>query len=200
MPVEFLGMIGVKPSESNAAMHIIGGGIDLDYLCQFTKAHEDAGFDGVLVGYTSAAADGLHVAQAAAACSRPHQVPHRPPARIRRPHPRRAQVRHPRLLHRRPRLRPHHHRRTRRRAAPRRRLENPRRALPPHRRIPQHHAPHLGARRQRTRTVRLRRRVLPGRRRRTPKSRQSSPAASPSTSAAHPTSPSKSASNTPTST
>ena len=69
MPVEFLGMIGVKPSESNAAMHIIGGGVDLDYLCNFTKAHEDADFDGVLVGYTSGAADGLHVAQAAAACS-----------------------------------------------------------------------------------------------------------------------------------
>ena len=36
MPVEFLGMIGVKPSESNAAMHIIGAGIDHDYLCNFT--------------------------------------------------------------------------------------------------------------------------------------------------------------------
>ena len=69
MSVEFLGMIGVKPSESNAAMHIIGGGIDHDYLCRFTKAHEDSDFDGVLVGYTSGSADGLHVAQAAAACS-----------------------------------------------------------------------------------------------------------------------------------
>ena len=69
MPVEFLGMIGVKPSESNAAMHIIGGGIDHDYLCNFTMAHENSDFDGVLVGYTSASADGLHVAQAAAACS-----------------------------------------------------------------------------------------------------------------------------------
>ena len=69
MPIEFLGMIGVKPSEDNAAVHIIGGGISREYLCEFTRAHEEAGFDQVLVGYTSSAADGLHVAQAAADCS-----------------------------------------------------------------------------------------------------------------------------------
>ena len=69
MSVEFIGMIGVKPSEKDAAVSIIGGGVDRDYLCEFTRAHEDSGFDQVLVGYTSAAADGLHVAQAAAACS-----------------------------------------------------------------------------------------------------------------------------------
>lgn len=69
MPVEFIGMIGVKPSEENAAVHIIGGGISREYLCDFTRAHEAAGFDQVLVGYTSAAADGLHVAQAAAGCT-----------------------------------------------------------------------------------------------------------------------------------
>ena len=67
-PVDFLGMFGVKPSESNAALHIIGGGIDRDYLCDFAMAHENSDFDGVLVGYTSASADGLHVGQAAAAC------------------------------------------------------------------------------------------------------------------------------------
>ena len=80
MPVEFIGMIGVKPSEDNAAVHIIGGGISTDYLCDFTRAHEDAGFDQVLVGYTSAAADGLHVAQAAAACTRRIKflIAHRP--------------------------------------------------------------------------------------------------------------------------
>ena len=69
MPVEFIGMIGVKPSERDAATSIIGGGVDRDYLCEFTRAHEEADFDQVLVGYTSAAADGLHVAQAAAGCS-----------------------------------------------------------------------------------------------------------------------------------
>ena len=69
MPVEFIGMIGVKPSEQDAATSIIGGGVDRDYLCEFTRAHEEADFDQVLVGYTSAAADGLHVAQAAAGCS-----------------------------------------------------------------------------------------------------------------------------------
>lgn len=80
MAVEFIGMIGVKPSEDNAAVHIIGGGISTDYLCDFTRAHEEAGFDQVLVGYTSAAADGLHVAQAAAACTQRVKflIAHRP--------------------------------------------------------------------------------------------------------------------------
>ena len=32
MPIEFIGMIGVKPSEENAAVHIIGGGISREYL------------------------------------------------------------------------------------------------------------------------------------------------------------------------
>ena len=64
MPVEFLGTIGVKPSGSNTAIHIIGGGIDPDYFCRFTKAHEDSDFDGVLVDHTSAT-DGIHIAEAA---------------------------------------------------------------------------------------------------------------------------------------
>ena len=65
MPVELLGTISVKPSESSAATRIIGGGMDHDYLCQFTKAYEDSDFDRVLVGYTSAPDDGLHIAHAA---------------------------------------------------------------------------------------------------------------------------------------
>ena len=32
MPVEFLGVIGVKTSRSNAAMHIVGASIDHDSL------------------------------------------------------------------------------------------------------------------------------------------------------------------------
>ena len=51
MAFNVLGMIGVEPQEG-AAVHVIGGGIDPDYLVRFTAAHEHAGFDAVLVGYT----------------------------------------------------------------------------------------------------------------------------------------------------
>ena len=56
---------GVKPSGQKAAAHTIGGGIDGDYLRNFTKAFEDSGSERVLLGYTSVATDGLpglHVA------------------------------------------------------------------------------------------------------------------------------------------
>ena len=65
MAFNVLGMIGVAPQEG-AAVHVIGGGIDPDYLVRFTAAHEQAGFDAVLVGYTSASAEGFQVAQFAA--------------------------------------------------------------------------------------------------------------------------------------
>ena len=71
MPVDFLGVIGVKTSRSNAAMHIVGGSIDHDSPYQFSKAHEDSDFEGVLVGYISGAADRLHFAQDAARQSTP---------------------------------------------------------------------------------------------------------------------------------
>jgi len=68
VPVEFIGMIGVKPEGADgAAVHVIGGGIDSAWLCGFARAHEDAGFDKVLVGYTSTSADGFIVASYAAA-------------------------------------------------------------------------------------------------------------------------------------
>ena len=60
MPLEFIGMIGVSPeSRDGASVHVIGGGVDADYLADFARVHEDAGFDLVLVGYTSASADGF---------------------------------------------------------------------------------------------------------------------------------------------
>ena len=65
MAFNVLGMIGVAPQEG-AAVHVIGGGIDPDYLVRFTSAHEQAGFDAVLVGHTSASAEGFQVAQFAA--------------------------------------------------------------------------------------------------------------------------------------
>ena len=142
MPVEFLGMIGVKPSESNAAMHIIGGGIDHDYLCRFTRAHEDSDFDGVLVGYTSASADGLHVAQAAAACSERIKflIAHRPgfvaPTLAARKFATLDYFTGGRVsVH----IITGGHDVEQRRDGD---WKDPRRALPPHRRIPHHPAPH----------------------------------------------------------
>jgi alkanesulfonate monooxygenase len=65
--VEFIGMIGVSPEGGDSRVHVIDGSIDPDYIVDFSKSHEDAGFDMVLVGYSSGAADGLAVAQHAAA-------------------------------------------------------------------------------------------------------------------------------------
>jgi alkanesulfonate monooxygenase len=66
MPMNILGMIGVAPPGGDATVHVIGGGIDQAYLRRFAQAHEQAGFDSVLVGYTSSSAEGFQVAQYAA--------------------------------------------------------------------------------------------------------------------------------------
>ncbi len=62
MPINILGMVGVAPA-GRSTVHIIGGGIDREYLENFARTHEEAGFDAVLVGYSSAAAEGFQVAQ-----------------------------------------------------------------------------------------------------------------------------------------
>jgi alkanesulfonate monooxygenase len=65
MPVEFIGMISTKDqSETRLSA---GPVIDKDYTRRFARAHEDAGFDRVLIGYASAQPDGLQVAAYAAA-------------------------------------------------------------------------------------------------------------------------------------
>jgi alkanesulfonate monooxygenase len=66
MPVRVIGMIGVTPPAGAASVHVIKGGIAPDYLRAFAQAHEDAGFDLVLVGYTASSAEGFLVAQYAA--------------------------------------------------------------------------------------------------------------------------------------
>src|SRR6266487_1884755 len=67
MPIEFIGMIGVRPEGADgAAVHVIGGRIDPAWLRDFSRAHEQAGFDKVLVGYTATAAEGFLVASYAA--------------------------------------------------------------------------------------------------------------------------------------
>ncbi len=62
MPINVLGMIGVTPPGAST-VHIIGGGIDREFLVDFACRHEDAGFDAVLVGYTSSSAEGFQIAQ-----------------------------------------------------------------------------------------------------------------------------------------
>ena len=66
MPVRLIGMIGVAPPHG-ATVHVIKGGESRRaYLSDFALAHERAGFDMVLVGYTSSSAEGFNVAMYAA--------------------------------------------------------------------------------------------------------------------------------------
>jgi alkanesulfonate monooxygenase len=62
MPVRIIGMIGVTPPSGSATVHVIEGGLSAAYLRDFCRAHEEADFDLVLVGYTSASAEGFGVA------------------------------------------------------------------------------------------------------------------------------------------
>lgn len=78
--IEVIGMIGVKreaASAAGAALSTIGGGadpgdsipsgVDGDYIVEFSRAHEQSGFDKVLIGYASTTAEGFIVAAHAAA-------------------------------------------------------------------------------------------------------------------------------------
>ncbi|MBN8908703.1 MAG: LLM class flavin-dependent oxidoreductase [Rhodospirillales bacterium] len=71
MPIRIIGMIGVAPP-GGTALHVIGGGVSPTFLGEFAQAHENAGFDLVLVGYYSSSAEGFAVASYAA--SRPGLV------------------------------------------------------------------------------------------------------------------------------
>src|SRR5215472_6002156 len=67
MAIELVGMIGVRPEGADgAAVHVIGGEMDLHWVREFSWAHERAGFDKVLVGYTATSAEGMGVASYAA--------------------------------------------------------------------------------------------------------------------------------------
>src|SRR5262245_56434400 len=81
MPVEFIGMIGVKPEGADgAAVHVIGGAIDPAWVRDFSRAHEQADFDKVLVGYTATSAEGFLVASHAVAHTErlAYLIAHRP--------------------------------------------------------------------------------------------------------------------------
>jgi len=67
MPIKVIGMIGVARPGDAATVHVIDGGVSPAYLVEFSQAHDRAGFDLVLVGYTSTSADGWTVATHAAA-------------------------------------------------------------------------------------------------------------------------------------
>ena len=43
--VQVIGMIGVAPPADDATVHIIDGGLSADYLVEFSRAHDEAGFD-----------------------------------------------------------------------------------------------------------------------------------------------------------
>src|SRR5579862_4852374 len=66
MPARIIGMIGVAPPSGEATLHVIEGGLSPAYLTEFARAHDRAGFDLVLVGYSSSSAEGFLVALYAA--------------------------------------------------------------------------------------------------------------------------------------
>ena len=91
--VTIIGMIGVvRESEANrgTTLSLFGGGInpgaevpsgvDPDYILDFARTHEEAGFDMVLTGYSSSTPDGFEIAGYAAAHTKRlgYLIAHRP--------------------------------------------------------------------------------------------------------------------------
>jgi alkanesulfonate monooxygenase len=64
MSVEFIGMIGTQAASEIHPPR--GPVIDIDYVRRFAQAHEQAGFDRILIGYFSNGADGFVVTSYAA--------------------------------------------------------------------------------------------------------------------------------------
>ncbi|MGO2050708.1 MAG: LLM class flavin-dependent oxidoreductase, partial [Microbacterium sp.] len=63
MPIEILGMIATTAGSESKAL--AGPVVDPAYVREFSRAHEDAGFDRVLIGYSASSPDGFAVAAAA---------------------------------------------------------------------------------------------------------------------------------------
>src|SRR6266849_2597213 len=80
MPARIIGMIGVTPPSNDATLHVIEGGLSPGYLTEFARAHDEAGFDLALVGYSSSSAEGFLIALHAAAQTQRlgYLVAHRP--------------------------------------------------------------------------------------------------------------------------
>jgi alkanesulfonate monooxygenase len=67
VPARIIGMIGVTPPSREATLLVIEGALSPPFVAEFARAHEAAGFDMALVGYTSSSAEGFLVAMHAAA-------------------------------------------------------------------------------------------------------------------------------------
>ena len=80
MPVRIIGMIGVTPPTNAQTLLVIEGDVSPGFIVEFARAHEAAGFDMALVGYTSSSAEGFLVAMHAAARTEQLQflIAHRP--------------------------------------------------------------------------------------------------------------------------
>lgn len=63
MPIEILGMIATTAGSESKA--IDGPVIDPAFVREFSRAHEEAGFDRILIGYSASSPDGFAVAAAA---------------------------------------------------------------------------------------------------------------------------------------
>ncbi|MGM1016884.1 MAG: LLM class flavin-dependent oxidoreductase [Actinomycetota bacterium] len=63
MPIELLGMIAT--TAGSEAKAVAGPVVDASYVREFSRAHEEAGFDRVLIGYSASSPDGFAVAAAA---------------------------------------------------------------------------------------------------------------------------------------
>ena len=140
MPVEIIGMVGTRDAseikgplvDGPVVDWMDGPVIDPGYLVDIARAHDDGGFDRVLVGYGAVAPEGWAVA-ATVLHSTEHlkvMVAHRPGHRAAgHPGPHGGHAGPP--DRRRADRHPLHHRRRRGRPAPRGRLRAPRRALRP---------------------------------------------------------------------
>ena len=80
MPARIIGMIGVTPPQQESTLLVIEGEISPPFVVEFAQAHEAAGFDMVLVGYSSSSAEGFLVAMYAAVRTErmSYLVAHRP--------------------------------------------------------------------------------------------------------------------------
>jgi alkanesulfonate monooxygenase len=80
MPARIIGMIGVSPPQREATLLVIEGEISPPFIVEFARAHEAAGFDMALVGYSSSSAEGFLVALHAAVRTErlSYLVAHRP--------------------------------------------------------------------------------------------------------------------------
>src|SRR6476660_8701497 len=80
MPARIIGMIGVTPPQQASTLLVIEGEISPRFVVEFAQAHETAGFDMALVGYSSSSAEGFLVAMHAAGRTErmSYLVAHRP--------------------------------------------------------------------------------------------------------------------------